>query len=116
VVKYRRVCYQEAPGVETGARQALMEVRSLPNSFCFGRAGFVLSYRGQTRVCFKCQGAHILQLSASGAEKRVTWPSSATNNLCVRRVAKRVMDTLDVQHPMPTGPDGRVFGLAWWRL
>jgi len=25
VVKYRRLCYQEAPGVETGVRQALME-------------------------------------------------------------------------------------------
>lgn len=53
----KHVLYDEGwlKGVETGVRQVRVELdKGPPSGLNFGRAGFILAYRGQVRTCMKC--------------------------------------------------------------
>ena len=51
VVKAKRCVFPEFPSIETGVRQFLVEVaKPLPSSFQFGRAGFIVAYKGRSKL------------------------------------------------------------------
>ena len=58
VKKGRKLFYEEFPSVENGVRQFIVVPRRgavIPSSLRFGRAGFRVAYRDQTKTCHKCQ-------------------------------------------------------------
>lgn len=49
-----RICYEEFPFVENGVRQYVMKMEKMPpGSQRFGNAGFLLTFRGQVKICHR---------------------------------------------------------------
>ena len=62
IVEARRNVWAEAFTVKTGAISFQMKLEpgvNIPSSLTFGRAGFGVSYKGQTCECHNCQGSHM---------------------------------------------------------
>ena len=71
VVDAKRNVWAEAEGftVESGTISFKMELDpgvNVPSSLTFGRAGFGVSYKGQTPKCHNCQGSQWLEIVNSG--------------------------------------------------
>ena len=71
VVEAKRNVWAEAEGftIESGTISFKMELDpgvNVPSSLTFGRAGFGVSYKGQTPKCHNCQGSQWLEIVNSG--------------------------------------------------
>lgn len=57
IKKGRRMFFQEFPDIENGVRQFVVIPKSgstIPSSMSFGRAVFKVAYRGQAKICHRC--------------------------------------------------------------
>ena len=120
VVEAKRNVWAEAEGftVESGTISFKMELDpgvNVPSSLTFGRAGFGVSYKGQTPKCHNCQGSHM----ARNCKERVCYKCRGKGHLAKScPVGHRCTVCWRVGHqymycPEQTKKTGVVIGREW---